>query len=332
MIAQPLGDLGLVVLLVLLDRDHLRGAGLAAARVLGLGEGARAGAFLVDAGHRALDEVDVLGLERHALDHLGLEVLALAAAHVVDLRDEVRAIHRAAVEQRRERIGELHRRVGVVALADADRDRLAGVPLLLLGAAEALLLPLGRGQHALAFAAQVDAGARAEAEVLHEGRDRVDAHVVRELVVVRVGRDHDRLHQVDRAVAAFLRVAKAPAAELEVAEVVDGAVVAALAELERGHRHEGLEGRARRVDAVGAAVEQRPVDRGVELVPALGIDAVDEQVGIEAGLGDEGEHRAVRRVEGDERAAPVAEGVLGHLLELEVERQRHVVAGLRRRA
>ena len=49
----------------------------------------------------------------------------------------------------------------------------------------------------VSLALQVDAGLRAEAEVLHEGRDGVDAHVVGEHVVVRVGGHHDRLEEVD---------------------------------------------------------------------------------------------------------------------------------------
>ena len=43
----------------------------------------------------------------------------------------------------------------------------------------------------------------------------------------------------------------------------------ALAGVQRGQRHEGLEGRARRVGAAQRAVEQRLVDRLVELLPVL---------------------------------------------------------------
>jgi hypothetical protein len=49
------------------------------------------------------------------------------------------------VDQRRQRLGELQRRVGVVALADAHRDRLAGIPALLLGLLEALRFHSGEG-------------------------------------------------------------------------------------------------------------------------------------------------------------------------------------------
>jgi hypothetical protein len=57
----------------------------------------------------------------------------------------------------------------------------------------------------------------------------------------------------------------------------------ALAQFQRGQRHEGLEGGAGRIGAGQRAVQQRPVQRGVQLVPALLVDAVDEQVGVIAG-------------------------------------------------
>src|SRR4051794_18115262 len=50
-IAMPLGGARLVVLFALLDRDHLRRAGLAGAGVARALEGTRPGALLVDAGH-----------------------------------------------------------------------------------------------------------------------------------------------------------------------------------------------------------------------------------------------------------------------------------------
>ncbi len=71
--------------------------------------------------------------------------------------------------------------------------------------------------------------------------------------------------------------------------------------------------------------------RVVELGPALRVDAVNEQVRVEAGLGEEGEHAAGGGFDRHQRAATVAEYRLGDFLQLDVERQREVVAGLRRR-
>src|SRR6185436_11570485 len=73
MVAEALGDFRFHVLLVLLDRDHLRGSGLAAARVGRALESATPGAFLDDTDHRKLHELDVFGLERYLAHQLRLE-------------------------------------------------------------------------------------------------------------------------------------------------------------------------------------------------------------------------------------------------------------------
>src|SRR3712207_7794486 len=52
-----------------------------------------------------------------------------------------------------------------------------------------------------------------------------------------------------------------------------------------------------RIGAAQRAIEQRLVDRFVQRLPVLGVDAVDEQVGVEGGLGDEGQHLAGLRVD-----------------------------------
>src|SRR5512143_805775 len=63
MVAQFLLDAAFGVTLAL-QREHLRGAGLAGGDVFRAGESARGGAFLVDADHGPLDHVDVILLER----------------------------------------------------------------------------------------------------------------------------------------------------------------------------------------------------------------------------------------------------------------------------
>ena len=65
-------------------------------------------------------------------------------------------------------------------------------------------------------------------------------------------------------------------------------------------------------------------------LPVLDVDAVDEQVRIEVRLADEGEDLAVPRIDRDERAAPVAEQLLDHRLQADVDRQHERVAGRRR--
>ncbi len=161
---------------------------------------------------------------------------------------------------------------------------------------------------------------------------RVDVGVVGDPVVVGVARDHDRAVQVHRAVAADLPVAPAvgDARQGEEARVRDRVLGRAAPELERHHRHERLERRAGRVGAGQGAVVQRLVGVVVERLPGRRVDAVDEEVRVVPGLRDEREHAPGRRLDRDQRAAEVAERALGDLLQLDVERQREVVARGRR--
>ena len=126
--------------------------------------------------------------------------------------------------------------------------------------------------------------------------------------------------------AALLVVAELVVAEPEVAGVGDGLLRRAPAGAERGQRHERLVGRARRIGAAQRAVEQRLVGRLVERLPVLVVDAVDEQVGVEVGLADEGQHLAVPRIDGHQRAAALAEHLLDQRLQLDVDRHRHRAA------
>ena len=89
-----------------------------------------------------------------------------------------------------------------------------------------------------------------------------------------------------------LVVAETVTAKHEIARIADRLLRRALAQFERRQRHIGLEGGAGRIGAGERAVDHRPVWRGVELLPAGRVDAVDEQIGIEARLGDEGKYAA----------------------------------------
>ena len=121
-------------------------------------------------------------------------------------------------------------------------------------------------------------------------------------------------------------VAVRHARQREEAGVGDRELGRALLVLERGERHERLDGRARRVLAAQRPVVERLVGRVVERVPVLRVDAVDEEVRVEAGLGHQRQHLARLRVDRDQRAAIVLERLLGDLLQLEVERDHEVVA------
>ncbi len=175
---------------------------------------------------------------------------------------------------------------------------------------------------------------RAETEPAEKARRVVDLGVVGEHVVIGVARRDDRLVHVDRAVAARLVVAKSVRlpGNLEEAGIEDRLLRRALAVGQRRQREEGLDRRAGRVGAAQRPVDERLVRRFVQFLPAGGIDAVDEQVRVEARAGNEREHVAGRGLDCDQRSAALAERLLGDFLQLDVERQPEVVAGAGRRA
>ena len=122
------------------------------------------------------------------------------------------------------------------------------------------------------------------------------------------------------------------ARDLEEARIEDLLRRRALARGERGEREEGFDRRARRVSAAQRPVQQRLVGRIVERVPARRIDPLDEKIRVEPGLGYEGQHLAVGRIDRDERAAAIAERGFDRLLQLDVERKPEIIARRRRSA
>ncbi|VWD57205.1 hypothetical protein BCO19218_06837 [Burkholderia contaminans] len=332
-VAQVLGE-QVALVVGALQREHLRGTGLAGGEVRCAAEHLvrGAGRVLDHVLHPALHDVDVGLLERDRFAFLRHGQAAPARDRIFDFLHEVRLHHDAVVRKRRGRVRELQDREGVVALADPEADRLAVEPLLLRGLLERLLLPVGRRQDPARLALDVDPGDLAEAERLHEIRDRVHAEVAREHVEVGVVRHHDRLVHVDPALARAHVVAERVAAEREVAGILEAPARRALAERQAGERHERLVRRSGRVGAVQRAVQERLVGRVVQLVPGLLVDAVDERVRVEARRRHEREHVARLRLDRDQRAALAGERLLGHLLQPDVERQHEVVAGRRLRA
>ncbi len=158
--------------------------------------------------------------------------------------------------------------------------------------------------------------------------DRVDAEVVREAVEVGIARNYDGLVHVHVAVAVLhvVAVAVRHAGKREVARVGDRILGRALVVFEGRERHEGLDGRTRGILAAQRPVVEGFVGRGVERIPVLRVDAVDEEVGIEAGLGDQREDIARFRIDRHQRAAKLLEGFLGDALQPQVEGHHEVVA------
>ena len=308
--------------------DHLRGAGLAGHQIARARGHAPAGAPGLHGVHHSLaHRVEVLaaGAHRHRrrLRHIGPVGVETRA----QLGDQVRAAQHA-VGQAGAGAGQLQRRDLPVALADRGVDRIARIPAFLARGQ----LGRRRRQDAGDLAHQVDAGGLAEAVVLHVLDEALDPHVQRQPVVVGVDRGGDRLAQIGPAVAAAAGVAPAAAGARQVEHPgrqhpVLGPAHAAVEPCQRQQR---LERGARRHAAQHQAVEQRP--RGIAgqaLVVGVG-DAVDEQVGVERGQAHHGQHLAGARVERDRRALLPAEGRHHRALQVQVDAQAQVGAGLGR--
>ena len=336
MVAVLLGQGGGVVLGALFDLHDLGGAGLARHRVLQAHAQPRAGAARHHALHAALHVFEVFLLERNLADGHRFDDARLAAAGVHHLLHQVWLEHLAVVGEDGGGVGHLQRGVGVEALADADADHVGRIPAaeFLFVAGEAARLPFLGRQHADGLAVQIDAALAAQAELRQRRVDLVYAHVPGQLVEEGVAGDFDRALQIDHAVAGLLAVAElvAGAGQGEVAgrradvAHADGVV------LQCRHRHEGLEGGAGRVGAAQRAVDHRLLPVVVQIGPGLGVDAVDEQIGVEARFGQEGEHAAGGRLYRHQRAAAVAEQFVRHFLQADVQRQLQGIAVDRRRA
>ena len=179
-VALVLFHLGGVVFFLLADGHRLRRARLAAADVAGPGEDPRRGAFLRHPHQGAADDLHMLGLEAQVLRRLGRHRHADVAHRVLDAHDQLRRVLDAAIDQRGGGRCQLQHGEGVVALADAERNRLAGVPLLLLRLLVGLAFPGLAGQHAAHLTLDVDAGVLTEPQRRHEVVNGIDAKLVRQ--------------------------------------------------------------------------------------------------------------------------------------------------------
>jgi hypothetical protein len=171
----------------------------------------------------------------------------------------------------------------------------------------------------------------AEAELGEKAGHALDAHLVGQTVIVGVAGNGDGTFQVHHAVAVLLPVpvTVAAAGQGEITRVGDGVARFAHPQFQAGQAHERLDGGARWIDAAQRAVDEGAVEGVVELAPGGGVDAIDKQVGIEAGLGNQRQYAAIARVQGHQGAPVVAEHLFRHLLELRVQMQVDVVAGHR---
>src|SRR6266481_6312717 len=192
------------------ELPHLRGAGLAA-DLDTLHPRLRAGAAVRvhDVGERLADLQQGRLLETEVALDDGLFLADERAVGRLDALHELRPVDGAVVRDRGDHVRHLQRRRRHVALADRDRERLAGVPRL----AEALPFPRAARDDAAALVLERDAGRRAEPEAVRVLGDRVDAEPLPDLIEEDVARAHQRLVHVHVAVPL-----RAPATELAIAE------------------------------------------------------------------------------------------------------------------
>ncbi len=328
MVAQMMGDVLGVIGLVLAHAEHLRGAGLARRGVRRALEGfRRRAAGLVHRHHASMHHLPVRRIEVDALGHWRDHRREAARAHVFDRTHHARLVARALIGQRGQRRGHLQRGEAVVALADTQTDGVAGIPALLRRAAKGLALPLARRQHALGLALEIDAGSLTEAELLRPLGHAVHAPIMRDHVEIHVARHLYGLVHVDDAMPAWHVIAKTVSGEHEKTGVVKAPLRGADAVGQRARRQIRFVSRARRKGAAQHAVEQRPVGRGVERVPVDLIDAVDEQIGIEGGHGDEAQHFTVARIDGHASPAPLAIEVFDELLQADIDSEHQILSG-----
>ena len=261
MVTLELFHLRAVVFFFLANGHGLRGAGLAAGQVPGTGEHPRRGALLRHADERTADDGAVLGLVAEVFRRRRWQWAQLVRQRVLRADDQSRLVLDTVVGQHGSGLRQLQHGEGVVTLADAQRDGLARVPPLLVSALVGFFLPVLAGQHAAHLAKNIDAGNLPKSQRLHEVVHRIDTQLVGQRVVVHIARLDDGLVHIDRAQTLVAVAAEGVAAKGVVGVVLDHRTGGALAGLQRGHRHEGLVGRARRVGAAQGAVQQWFVER-----------------------------------------------------------------------
>jgi len=99
--------------------------------------------------------------------------------------------------------------------------------------------------------------------------------------------------------------------------------------LQAGHRHEDLEGRAGSQLGLDGLVHQGAVGVVDELVPVGAVDAHGEFIGIEAGPRNHGQNLAVAGVHGHDSAVAAAQRKFGGALQVVVDGEPQILAGLR---
>ncbi|MNI47770.1 hypothetical protein D3C73_1023050 [compost metagenome] len=281
-----------VVTLALLDRHHLCGAALAGDAVLSALRGCSCNAACIvhDHLHAVIDLLPVTRVLEQDVGH-GMFINRSDTVHGLG---QVRAIPDTLVGDQRGGLGELQRRNLHVALADAEDHGFTGKPGL---TARGTLPGLGRHQAGRLFV-HVQRHFLTEAEHRHVVMQAVDAQLVGQIVKVSVVGTHDRCVHVHPAVAAVVPVAVfvIVVRQLVVTGIEDASLGRNHAGIQTGDCHFRLDCRTGRIEAPEDTVEQRSVDGIMQRRVFLEADTCDEQVRVEAGFADHGQHFAGGRI------------------------------------
>src|SRR5208337_1330730 len=280
MVFELLGrlDLGLVFARRTLVADDLRGAGFAAYDDVVEMRLVRGAAGAVDnVGHRVLDVFKRVGIDLDSvLDHRRIR-LGDIAVESLDVLDELRLVADAAVGDLSCYLRHLQRRGRDVTLADGDGERFRRIPSLV----EALLLPRRRRNGAGILVIEIDAGLDSETELIGPFRNPIDAELLSNVVKIDVARPHDRIVELDGAVARFAPAMILASAEPHSAGAVVGGIGTKRAFLESCDRIDNFEGRAGRINSLDDAIFQWMVRVGGQFAPRRRLDAAAEDVGVE---------------------------------------------------
>src|SRR5208282_173458 len=318
----------LVLLLALADRsiaaDDLSRAGFAAYDdIVEMGFVRGTAGAVDDVGHRVLDDFQRAGIDLDSVfDHRRIR-LGDVAVESLDVLDELRAIADAAVGNLGGDLRHLQRRGRDVTLADGDGERFRRIPSLV----EALLLPRRRRNGAGILVIEIDAGLDSETELIGPFRNPIDAELLSNVVKIDVARPHDRIVELDGAVARFAPAMILASAEPHSAGAVVGGIGTKRAFLESCDRIDNFEGRAGRINSLDDAIFQRMVRVGGQFAPRRRLDAAAEDVGVEGRMRHHREHVAVSRIERDEGAVLPGHRILRDLLEIEIDGHDDAFAG-----
>ena len=329
MIALALRDLFFLVGLLLADGEDLGRAGLA-------GDAIGRAADALGGAPGAFHHLD------HGLDHV-LQVTGVQAQRTPRGGDGLRLVGArlhalghprlhvtAAIGQGGSRRRQLQGRGEEGALTDADDQGLAGVPGLVAHPAP----PLPGGEETAQFSRQIDPGFAAKMEFRQEIAQPVDPQVMGEIVVVDITGFDDGPAQVHGPMPplAPVPIAMGLAGQLVMTATMLGLARGDDAVLQPRQGDEGFDGGPGWILAAQGAVEQGHVGIIAQGGIFLGADPLDEGVGIEAGIADQGQDAASARVQGSHGAAPLAQGRRRVPLQADVQVQAQVLAGHRRLA